>query len=68
MNKSENKKCPKCGGGMVKGTKQVFGDHFACTRRDQKKLEEQGLDRIQAYYCESCGYIEFYKEIKKTKE
>jgi len=61
-------RCSKCDGEMVEGTTPIFGDSFACTRRNQKKLEEQGLDRIQAFYCESCGYIEFYKESKKTKE
>ena len=61
-------KCSKCGGEMVEGTTPVFGDSFACTRRSQKKLQEQGVDRIRAYHCKSCGYIAFYKEIKKTKE
>ena len=59
------KTCPKCSGEMAKGTKEVFGDHFACTRRKQKKLEKQGLDRIQPYYCKNCGYVEFYKEKRK---
>ncbi len=63
---TETKTCPKCRGEMAKGTKDVFGDHFACTRRTQKKLEKQGVDRIQPYYCKNCGYVEFYKE--KTKE
>ena len=58
----------KCGVEMVESTTSVFGDSFACTRRSQKKLQEQGVDRIRACYCKSCGYIAFYKEIKKTKE
>jgi len=58
-------KCSKCGGKMIKGTKRVLGDSFACTRRRQKKLKEQGVDKVHAYYCKNCGYIEFYKEMKE---
>ena len=61
-------RCSKCGGVMVEGATPVFGDSFACTRRNQKKLEEQGVDRIRAYYCGNCGYLDFYKEIKKNKK
>jgi len=60
--------CSRCGGEIVEDTTPVFGDSFACTRRNQKKLQEQGVDRIQGYYCKSCGYIAFYKEINRTKE
>jgi len=48
---------------MLEGTKTVFGDVFACTRRNAEKLEEQHLDKIQPYYCKNCGYVEFYKEV-----
>jgi predicted Zn-ribbon and HTH transcriptional regulator len=67
MNESEVKKCPKCDGTMIKGSEQTLDDAFRCTRggtEDPTKLEKFDF-RIQPYYCESCGYIEFYKEMKE---
>ncbi|MCW3981814.1 MAG: hypothetical protein NWE81_01680 [Candidatus Bathyarchaeota archaeon] len=58
-------KCPKCSGEMVEGAKAAFGDVFGCTRREKEKPEAQRSDKVQPYYCEKCGYIEFYKEIRK---
>ncbi|UCH32004.1 MAG: hypothetical protein JSV05_01005 [Candidatus Bathyarchaeota archaeon] len=52
---------------MAKGTKATFGDMFGCTRRNPKKLQELGLAKVRPCYCRSCGYIEFYREIKKLK-
>jgi predicted nucleic-acid-binding Zn-ribbon protein len=60
-------KCPKCGGKMVKGATAEFGDVFACTRREEEKPEPQRLDKVQPYYCEGCGYIEFYKEYRRER-
>jgi predicted nucleic-acid-binding Zn-ribbon protein len=58
-------KCTKCEAEMVKATATVFGDIFGCTRRDLEKLEELNMDKVQPYYCKNCGYMEFYKEVKK---
>ena len=61
------KKCAKCGGKMVKGSDQTLDDAFRCTRggtEGPKRLEKYNF-RIQPYYCEECGYIEFYKENRK---
>jgi len=61
------KKCPKCSGRMIKGSEKTLNDAFRCTRPDSQKLEQYSF-KIQPYYCERCGYIEFYKEIKEKKE
>ena len=60
---SKVKKCPKCRGEMVKGSEQTLGDVFGCTRRESEKPENQRVALVQPYYCESCGYIELYKEL-----
>lgn len=60
---SEVKKCPKCRGKMVKGSEQTLGGVFECTRRESGKPEDQWVTVVQPYYCESCGYIELYKEL-----
>jgi len=64
---NEAKKCPKCDGKMVRGSEQTMDDAFRCTRggtEGPKKLEQYDF-KIQPYYCEDCGYIEFYKERKE---
>lgn len=56
---SEAKKCPKCSGQMMHGevTREVRilkrGDFFG--------------DKVHAFYCRDCGFIELYKE-PSTKE
>jgi len=63
---SKVKKCPKCGGEMIRGSEQILDEAFRCTRGGTEgpaRLEKYGF-RIQPYCCQSCGYIEFYKEEK----
>jgi predicted nucleic-acid-binding Zn-ribbon protein len=55
------KTCPKCSGKMREGTEEVFGNVFGCSRNVKYLGKLQG-NRIRAYYCEDCGYIELYKE------
>ena len=64
MSGSELKKCPKCGGEMDKGRLRSYAgiDVGVCklgwTVRTQK---------IDAFACHKCGYLELYKEMKKKK-
>ena len=67
MNKVEAETCAKCGGKMIKGSKETLGGNFACTRAEPKPEREWRV-RVQSYYCRKCGYIEFYKELKERKE
>jgi len=61
---NEVKKCPKCSGKMVEGSDETLDDAFRCTRPKPRKLKKYTY-RIESYCCESCGYIEFYKEKKE---
>lgn len=45
------------------GSEQSLGDVFGCTRRESEKPGDQRVAVVQSYYCESCGYIELYKEL-----
>jgi hypothetical protein len=49
---------------MAEATAEIFGNIFGCTR-EPKNLEALPGERIQSYYCEDCGHIEFYKEKKE---
>ena len=65
MSESEVRKCSKCGGQMVEASRLVTR---AFSLRGvilpgvslAKKGDMLG-DRIVPFYCEGCGYIEFYK-------
>ena len=46
---------------MVAATAKIFGNIFGCTR-EPKNLEALKGEKIKSYYCEDCGFIEFYKE------
>jgi len=63
---SKVKKCPKCSGKMVIGSDQNLNDYFRCTRPppDSKKHEQYDY-KVQPYFCEICGYVEFYREKKE---
>jgi predicted nucleic-acid-binding Zn-ribbon protein len=67
MNESEVMKCPKCGGEMVEANRLVAHTRVLASVSLAKKGDILG-DRIVPHYCESCGYIEFYKEIKGRKK
>jgi len=58
---SEVKKCPKCKGEMIKGSKGSLERNFACTRGEPNPEVPQNV-KVQSYYCKKCGYIEFYRE------
>jgi predicted RNA-binding Zn-ribbon protein involved in translation (DUF1610 family) len=45
-------KCPKCGGEMIRGSKETLDDAFSCTRggtEGPKRLKRYSY-RIQPYY------------------
>ena len=63
---SEVKKCPKCGGDIVEGDRLVAHTRVLAGVSLAKKGDILG-DRIIPYYCEKCGYIEFYKEMKGVR-
>jgi len=65
----EIKKCPKCSGKMKPREPAGGAGEWAFKFR-LKKLETNDFlgDKIHAFYCEDCGYIEFYKEMKKQKD
>jgi YgiT-type zinc finger domain-containing protein len=48
------KKCPKCSGEMVSGE----------VAREVRILKEGDMvgDKVDAFFCRNCGFIEFYKE------
>jgi len=60
MNESEVKKCPKCGGEMLKGRRLVSFTEITPAEEGQYLG-----DRILPFCCKNCGYIELYKEMKK---
>ena len=55
---SEAKKCPKCDGEMVSGILSIQGlpGWEINWRLRKRKLGE----KIAAYRCRQCGYVEFY--------
>jgi DNA-directed RNA polymerase subunit RPC12/RpoP len=61
---NEVRTCTRCSGRMAEATAEIFGNIFGCTR-EPKNLEALPGERIQSYYCEDCGHIEFYKEKKE---
>jgi predicted nucleic-acid-binding Zn-ribbon protein len=61
---SEVKKCPKCDGEMIKGSKENLERNFACTRGEPNPEVPQ-TKKVQSYYCKNCGYMEFYREARE---
>lgn len=55
---SEANKCPKCDGNMIEGKVRTYAGVFSL-----KKPGDIAGDRIRAFYCEDCGYIELRKEM-----
>jgi predicted nucleic-acid-binding Zn-ribbon protein len=60
MTPSPPKKCPKCGDEMAND--RQLGSYTEITL---KKGEQFLGDRVQAFYCVKCGYIELYREKEK---
>jgi len=57
---SDVKKCPKCGGEMEIG-------HLSSAyywRHGKSMWTTEIGERVFAYKCKNCGYIELYKEMK----
>jgi len=52
------KRCPKCGGGMIKG---YLGPYFGKMRWNERKSISV-WHGIQAWRCPKCNYLEFYIE------
>jgi len=52
---------------MVRGSEQTLNDAFRCTSGRTEGLQwlEKYNFKIQPYYCENCGYTEFFKEKKE---
>jgi len=63
---SEGDKCPKCRGEMVRGDRLVAHTRVLASVSLAKRGDILG-DAIIPYYCEKCGYIEFYKEMKGVR-
>lgn len=57
---SDAKKCPKCGGEMIEG-------EFMKNIPKLTILPRKGFgrnERVIPYWCNACGFIEMYKEMK----
>ena len=57
---NEVKKCPKCGGEMVKGE---FLKNLPKVAISPKKLRKR-YDTVIPTCCKNCGFIEMYREKK----
>jgi predicted nucleic-acid-binding Zn-ribbon protein len=55
---SEVKKCPECGGDMEKG----YLRDAPWWRQGESLLQLGFGERIFAYRCKNCSYVEFYIE------
>ena len=66
MNETEVKKCPKCGNVMEGGDYISSPPFFGRLVRNHLRKGEYYEDKIVAFYCDNCGYIELYNE-KKVK-
>ena len=64
---SEDKRCPKCRGELIKADRLVAHTRVLASVSLAKKGDLVG-DRIVPYYCRNCGYIEFYKEMKPGEQ
>jgi predicted nucleic-acid-binding Zn-ribbon protein len=65
---SEVKKCLKCGGEMQKGNLVVpiDGRFIKFTDRvSEPSWAMPKMEKVDAFACKSCGYIEIYKEMNK---
>ncbi len=65
----ETKRCPKCGAEM-KRRHIVFQlgatqGSIALSEKAGERFVAKALPTIQAYHCQSCGYVECYAEIKE---
>ena len=57
----EVKKCPKCNGEMVQGEFLKNLPKVAVISKEGRRR----FDRVIPSYCEKCGFMEIYKEIKE---
>jgi hypothetical protein len=78
MSEKKVKKCPKCDGIMMRGILSIKERMRLETDLGRRWLRlfiggwalEKGTlrsDMIVPYHCESCGYIELYKKLKKRR-
>ena len=54
----EVKKCPKCGGLLEEGKGLASYGYVVFMRKDARL----GGDKVFAFHCINCGYIELYKK------
>jgi len=66
MGEDEILKCPKCGGIMERGKRLHSYGGVTFLKKGDFRFIGFG-DKIIPYYCKACGYIELYKEIKRTR-
>ena len=59
--KSEVKKCPKCNGEMVQGEFLKNLPKIVVFSTEDRR----SFDSTIPIYCEKCGFIEIYKEMKE---
>ena len=66
---SEAKKCPKCGGEMERRTLRAGGGGYFVGLSDSDSVWRMGRhERIVGFMCQGCGFVEFYRDVRKKKE
>ena len=57
--------CPKCGGAMQPGRLSAF--KWVAFNSDIERMKPVGKGRlVNAYRCDSCGYVELYADRPET--
>jgi predicted nucleic-acid-binding Zn-ribbon protein len=65
--KSEVSKCPKCGGETKR--RHLSGYYSTGLLSDSDSFWFPGKrDKVIAFVCQKCGFIELYQEMKEKKE
>jgi hypothetical protein len=59
LNDSRTIMCPKCHREMIQLGEERLGQMFGCTRNQKNRDLLKG--EVHTYLCETCGYLEFYK-------
>ena len=58
---SEVRKCPKCNGGMIQGEFLKNLPKVAVISKEGRRR----FDKVIPTYCNQCGFVEIYKEMKE---
>ena len=65
---SEAKKCPKCGGEMEMRFLAGFGYASKLLSVSDGTWLPGKREKVIAFACKECGFIELFKEMKEKKE